>query len=212
MNTFRICGQDIYDSLTLENFRDYQAFKEKINPDHFKPEILEAAIFYLTNEVRINHNLSYLPYKKNLAIGARLHSTEMATWNFFNHTNQKNKKLREPEDRAKASGITNPKLAENIIEGFIIEYQSNNKVLAPSPGVFLDQDTKEKLPYRTYLTLAEVILKDWMNSKGHKANILSKNAVQLGCGVSIYTMKNFNHMPAVKATQLFQWWEPVKTQ
>ena len=205
-------AQGIYDSLTLDNFRNYKPFKESIEPGNFKPEILEAAIYFLTNEVRIKQNLKYLPYNIYLANGAKLHSHEMATKNFFNHTNPRNRKLREPEDRAEASGIINPKISENIIEGFIIEYQSNVKVLAPSPGVFLNQASKEKLPYRTYLALAEVIMKDWMNSKGHRKNILSKNAVQLGCGVSIYQMKNFNHMPAVKATQLFQWWEPVKTR
>ena len=49
-----------------------------------------------------------------------------------------------------------------------------------------------------------------MNSPPHKENILSKNNLQLGCGVAIYFDKDFNGMPMVKATQAFQQYEPIK--
>jgi uncharacterized protein YkwD len=204
--------QDIYDSLTLENFRNYSPFHDTIELDNFDRDLLEAAVFFLTNEIRVNKKLKYLPYNSLLAQTARIHSDQMAKHNFFDHTNKKNKKYRDPEDRAKAAGIKNPSLAENIIEGFIVEYNSGDKVVAGEPGEFINQKTRKKLPNRTYYSLADTLLDLWMNSKGHRANILSEDALEFGCGISFYKMKTFNNMPAVKATQIFQWYEPVKSK
>lgn len=203
-------GQDIYDSLTLDNFRSYSPFHDTIDIANFDNHLLEAAVFFLTNEIRVYKKLKYLPYHSLLAKTARIHSDQMAKYDFFDHTNKKNKKYREAEDRAKAAGIINPRLAENIIEGFIVEYNSGDKVIAGAPGEFLDQKTRKRLPNRTYYSLANTLLDLWMNSKGHRANILSEDALEFGCGISIYKMKTFNNMSAVKATQIFQWYEPVK--
>lgn len=207
-----LSGQDIYKQLTLDDFREHKPFHEEIDVNDFDNELLECAIFFLTNEIRVKKKLTKLKYHPHLTETARIHSDEMAKKNFFDHTNRYNKKLREPEDRAKIAGIVNPKIAENIIEGFILEYSSGEKVIATSPGIFLDEKTRDQLPARTYLTLAENLLDLWMHSKGHKANILAKDALELGCGVTLYKMDNFNSMPAVKATQIFQWFEPVQSK
>lgn len=207
-----LAGQNIYDSLNLNNFRNYKPFYNTIDTGNFDGKLLEAAIFYLTNEIRVNKRLSFLPYNPLLVKTARIHSEQMAKLGFFDHINTKNRKYRTADDRAKAAGVLNPRIAENIIEGFIVEYNSGDKVIAGLPGEFIDQKTQVKLPNRTYLSLAENLLDLWMHSKGHRANILSENALELGCGVAKYRMKNFNNMPAVKATQIFQWYEPVKSK
>lgn len=205
-------AQRIYDELNLSNFRRYEPYQQKIDIDNFDPKLLESAIFFLTNEIRVKNKLPELKYCPLLAEAAKIHSDQMARLNFFDHTNLKNKKLREPEDRARTAGVTNPKIAENIIEGFILEYNSGDRVIASSPGVFLNEKDRKQLQERTYLSLAENLIELWMNSKGHRANILAKDALELGCGVTLYTMKNFNSMPAVKATQIFQWFEPVQSK
>jgi uncharacterized protein YkwD len=207
-----LSGQGIYDKLSLADFRAHKPFHEEIDINNFDNELLECAVFFLTNEIRVKKKLPELTYHPSLTKTARIHSDEMAQRNFFDHTNKHDNKLREPEDRAKIAGIKNPRIAENIIEGFILEYSSGEKVIATSPGVFLYEKTREQLPARTYLFLAENLLDLWMHSKGHKANILAKDALELGCGVSLYKMDNFNSMPAVKATQIFQWFEPVQSK
>jgi uncharacterized protein YkwD len=205
-------GQKIYNKLNLSNFRSYEPYQQKIDINNFDPVLLESAIFFLTNEVRVKHKLPELTYCPLLAEAAKIHSEQMAKLNFFDHTNLKNKKLREPEDRARTAGVTNPKIAENIIEGFVLDYNSGDRIIASSPGVFLNEKTRKQIQERTYLSLAENLIELWMNSKGHRANILAKDALELGCGVALYTMKNFNSMPAVKAAQIFQWFEPVQSK
>ncbi len=207
-----LSGQEPYNSLNLSNFSKYEPFHQEIDINNFNAELLECAIFFLTNEIRVKNNLPELEFHPLLQKTAKIHSDQMAGLNFFSHTNPKSKKLREPEDRAKVAGVINPKIAENIIEGFILEYNSGDKVISPARGVFLNEKTREGLQVRTYFSLAENLLDLWMHSKGHRANILAKNALELGCGVTFYTMDNFNSMPAVKATQIFQWFEPVQSK
>jgi uncharacterized protein YkwD len=58
--------------------------------------------------------------------------------------------------------------------------------------------------------LGDALLRDWMNSREHKKNILSRDARQLGCGVAFYTNAEFNDMPSCMAVQDFQWYNPVR--
>lgn len=202
--------QELY-NFELSSFRKEKIFKQTIEIKDFKPEILNAAIFYCTNEIRKDNKLTILTYAPTLETSATMQSQDMADNNFFSHTNPKNKKHREPEDRAMLAGITNPHIAENIIEGFILQYTSGQQVEAGGVGEFKNPKTNKPLPVQTYLSLADELLKLWMHSPGHKANILSDKAYQLGCGTALYFMHDFNEMPCVKATQNFQWFEPVLT-
>ena len=49
-----------------------------------------------------------------------------------------------------------------------------------------------------------------MNSPAHRANILSDKGKELGCGAYLFFKKDFNDMPMFKATQNFQWFEPIQ--
>jgi hypothetical protein len=49
-----------------------------------------------------------------------------------------------------------------------------------------------------------------MNSPGHRKNILSKDALQLGCGAAFFLTTEFNDMPTFYIVQNFQCFEPVQ--
>ncbi len=209
-NTF---SQAIYKKYNYKDFRKNNDFQEKIDIDHFDAELLNACIFFATNEIRAKKHLPILKYNTLLEKAASSHSGEMAKKNFFSHYNETEKKFYEPNDRARVAGISNPHLAENIIEGFILEYKAGTEVVPLSPGKFaLPGGKEEPLNTRSYLELTDQLLDDWMHSKGHKANILSVNAIQLGCGTTLFLMKDFNDMPAVKATQCFQEYKPIEVK
>jgi uncharacterized protein YkwD len=195
-------------SLNLDNFRKDSAFNTLIDPKNPDVKILDAAIFYVTNEVRQKHKLTYLEYHKLLEEAAVLHSDNMVSQNFFDHINPKSKKFKTPEDRARYEGIQNPFLAENIIESFVLDYKSGKPVFTDGKGKFWYKKEDSPLSVHTYLSLADKMVEDWMNSPGHRANILSKKAIQLGCGTSFFESKN--GMPSVMGTQDFQLYEPVK--
>ena len=203
-------AQESYYSFTTETFRVQQVFQEAIdlkNPDLTR---LNAVVFYLTNEVRKKKKLTQVKYHPKLEEAAAIHSESMAKYDFFSHINKRSKKLRDPNARAGFVGIANPYLAENIIETFLLEYTAGDAVYPGKKGEFRYHPDDDPIKARTYISLGEVMLKAWMDSPDHRENILSKKAVQLGCGTAFYVKNDFNGMPAVIATQNFQLHEPLR--
>ncbi len=154
-------SKKLYDKVNNENFREFKLFKNPINLKKIDYALLNAAVFYVSNEARNERGLSILIYQSNLEIMAWNHSKSMGARDFFDHYNKKDKKRREPNDRAKLAGITNPKIGENI----------------GSQGGY---------KYASYLELADSIVDGWIDSPPHRKTLYSPDAVQLGCGVYYY--------------------------
>jgi uncharacterized protein YkwD len=192
------------------NFRENARFQDTIDLKSPDSGILNAVIFYLTNEIRVKNGLTELEYSPKLEASAQLHSEKMVSQHFFDHINPKSGKLREPDDRARYVGILNPYLAENIIEGFLLQYEEGTPVYHGGEGIFRYHPEDKPISAYTYLKLGENLLDRWMNSPKHKANILSSHALQLGCGSAFYLKKDFYEMPALVATQNFQFYEKIK--
>jgi uncharacterized protein YkwD len=183
--------------------------QEIIDLDHIDKVRMNAVIFFLTNEIRIKNHLQPLDYAPHLEKSATMHAQDMVKEKFFSHINPRNKEKSTPNDRAKLCQISNPYLAENIIEGYGLRYVSNETVYLRGKGRFSSSPDGELLKPHTYLSLGESFVQRWMNSKDHRKNILAKEALQLGCGIADYTDNEFNDMPSLKAVQNFQWYKPI---
>lgn len=149
---------EYYLSLNDDNFRDFKLFKKPLEEKKVDYKILNAAVFFVTNEARIEQGLNILEYQSNLEVMAWNHSISMAKKDFFDHFNKKERKRKTPDNRAKLAGVTNPKLGENI-----------SAVGGRS--------------FRSYLALADHLVQGWLDSPPHRKTLYSKNALQLGCGV-----------------------------
>jgi uncharacterized protein YkwD len=204
-------NDDYYTRLTVDHFRNDISFNQQIDFVHPDYARLNAAIFFVTNEQRLQYRLNLLAYSAQLEETASMHSKDMYDGNFFGHTNPGDRKKRTPNDRARIAGILNPYLAENIATAFGLEYEQDRDVVAKGPGKFSYPNKEELIPPRTYLSVADALLKSWMNSEGHRRNILSDKALQLGCGTYMFHDKNFNLMPTFIATQNFQEYEEIRT-
>ncbi|RPJ09302.1 MAG: CAP domain-containing protein [Spirochaetaceae bacterium] len=203
---------EYYSTTSQENFRENPLFLEPINFNKIDYPRLHAAIYFVTNEIRVKNRLATLPHSPNLEIAAYNHSKRMAEKGFFSHQDSTDRQRYNPADRAKLAGITNPFIAENIAEAFGIQYTAGKSVFPLSTtGKFSYSYNGRPILPHTYLAFADEVLKMWMNSSGHRANILSKNNVQLGCGAYFYRDKKFYDMPMFKATQNFQWYSEIKT-
>jgi uncharacterized protein YkwD len=134
---------------------------------------IEKLIFKYTNDERRKNGLKDLIWDEQLAVIAREHSQDMAKNNYFSHTNLVDE---DPTARATRHGYPVRKplgggvyavgIGENIskmptgyVEGY--EYISN------------DADS-----------VAKAIVQSWMESPGHRANILSSSYDKLGIGVA----------------------------
>ena len=203
-------AQESYYSYTTENFREQPIYHDTIdlnNPDLAR---LNAVIFYLTNEVRKKKRLTQVSYHPKLEEAAIIHSESMVKYDYFSHINKHSKKLRDPNARADFVGIENPYLTENIIETFLLEYTAGDAVYPGNIGEFRHHPNDDPIQARTYLRAGEVMVKAWMDSPDHRKNILSKKAVQLGCGTAFFLKNEFNGMPTVITTQNFQLYESLR--
>lgn len=199
----------LYTELNFKNFREYQPFSKIINFKDIDYTLMHAAIFHATNKIRNKRKLSILDYHKLLEDAAVLHAKDMVEHNFFAHTNSKSKKKKTPNDRGSLVGMQNPFVAENIAEAFGIQYKSNTRVYILGDKKFSYTIDGPIIPPHTYLSFADYVLESWMKSKGHRENILSKHALQLGCGAYYYENTIFNDMPSFKVVQNFQWYEKL---
>ncbi|TCK99131.1 cysteine-rich secretory family protein [Roseivirga ehrenbergii] len=150
-----------YKKLNDNDFRSFKLFKAPIDLDKINYKVLNAALFFVTNEARIEKGMKPLAYQPNLEIMAWNHSVEMGEEDFFDHINKSDKKRRTPEERAALAGITNPTISENI---------------SAVGGVY----------FGSYLALADHIVDKWIDSPPHAKAIFSEKAIQLGCGAYYY--------------------------
>ncbi len=151
-----------YNTLTDANFRDFKLFNQPINLKKIDYKVLNAAVFFVSNEARLEHGLDPVEYQPNLEIMAWNHSKSMGERDFFDHVNKRDKKRREPTDRARMAGVKNPMISENIA----------------SIGGY---------DFRSYLNLADHLIDGWIDSPPHRKTLYGKDAVQLGCGIYYYT-------------------------
>ena len=203
--------RDYFLKLNLKNFRKERLFHEQINFDSIDFSRLHAAIFFITNEERDKKRLSFLEYAPELEKAALIHSRDMYEKKFFSHYNPSDRIKKTPNDRGALSGILNPYLAENIATSHGLKYKSGAKVFVRGDGQFSYTIDGQLIQPHTYLSLAETIVDSWMNSKGHRRNILSDDALQLGCGTYFYRDRNFNNMPSFNATQNFQLYKKIRS-
>lgn len=152
-------------------------------------DLLNATIFHLTNVERSKAKLDLLDFYHPLCQSAQLHSESMIEFDFFNHINHKQKKWKTPADRIFYYDSSYIALSENIVENNLLDYKGDVLTYRISYNdngeeVFVDSNDVEIL-YSTYRTLAERLVKQWMNSKPHRENILSESYELMGCGCAI---------------------------
>jgi len=198
-----------YQGISQEAFRNEKLCNDTLDFDTIDLPRLNALLFYMTNEIRAKHKLPVLEYAKELEDAASMHSRDMVMKDFFSHDNPFDREKKTPNDRALVTGIKNPFIAENIAEEFGLQYKSGSNVVVLGKGRFSYEPEENLIPPKTYLMLAVSLLERWMNSPEHRKNILSPDALQIGCGTYFFTDSQFNDMPTFMATQNFQWYEKI---
>lgn len=188
-------------------------FAVSLGNQNLDAPLLAAAVFLATNEVRGQQGLPPLAWSPELERSAWNHARRMAVEGFFSHEDPRDATRRTLEKRGKRGGVTNPRMAENIATVFALRYQSGDPVypLQGGSGGWSLVPYGDPLPYHSYRSLARALVNQWMNSPGHRANILSPYALQLGCGLAPFRdSQSQSGMPMFTAVQNFQWYEPVK--
>jgi len=131
-----------------------------VQKDYPAPSEVELAVHSKVNENRASAGVGSLEFHAGLANVARKHSQDMIDRNFFDHTNPDGL---DPFDRIAAAGISCTWQGENIAVRNV-NYGCGD---GGSQGV------------------ADCIVNGWMNSSGHRTNILTEAYKKEGIGVAI---------------------------
>jgi uncharacterized protein YkwD len=140
---------------------------------------LERRVHDLINKERIDHELTVLAFDERLSAIARGHSHDMASRGFFSHTNPEG---RDATARGKLAGFTCRKqIARNTFSEGLGEnlFQDNLYSRIRISG------NERSYDWNTLEEIAAHSLKGWMNSPGHRRNILEKNYGQAGIGIAV---------------------------
>ena len=139
---------------------------------------LEDRTHQLINAERVKRGLSPLEHIEKIRLIARSHSKDMAERNYFSHDTPEGL---SPTERGNSAGFNCRKdygsyfsfgLAENIFQG----------------GLWSAITYINGVPIYNWLTLEEIAseaIEGWMNSKGHRENILDSSYDRTGMGIAI---------------------------
>ena len=170
-------------------------------------DLLEAAILRETNERRAKVGLTALKTSPKATEAAKIQSEIMRDRGSISHVNpeKENARYRTLEDRVKSVGLEYRLIAENVATTFGIQYQSGRTYFRDRQNGrtnFRYSLRGPAIPTHTYGTFAKALVDAWMNSKGHRENILRKEAQYLGVYCS--PAKNTEmEMPMFYCTQVF---------
>lgn len=200
-----VWDESFYERFTADTFKDYELSNQPIDFKNFNYPLLNAAIFYETNRMRIKYNREPFFYSRALEKAAFLHSKDMVERDFFGHENPFDAEKQTPSQRMALYGITEGYRAENVAIVFGIQYQPRSALIPPEDEskIFRDFKTGEIIKNHTYISFGEAVVEGFMQSTGHRANILDSNLRYLGCGAYHYENITFYSMDQFKVTQNF---------
>ena len=140
---------------------------------------LEDLVHRLINDQRMIHGVDPIDHVEAIRLIAREHSEDMAARGYFSHESPEGF---DPSDRAQQAGYSCRKdygsyytigLAENIHQGWLFAgYRIVNGVTTPHNPLSPEQ-------------IAQQAVTGWMNSPGHRNNILDSSYDRAGLGVAI---------------------------
>jgi uncharacterized protein YkwD len=191
-------------NLSYDEFITIKKLQEPLDFSEIKYPLLHAAIFYETNQERINAGIAPLLFHQSLEAAAYGHAHDMKTFEFFSHTSVVLGK-ESVGDRARLAGFNWTRVGENIAKTFGIAYQAGTPVYSPEQngGYFSYEYQGDPILPHTYISFAKAIVNQWMNSPGHRANILNLNYGYLGIGAAHYQNDAFYMMDNFYGVQVF---------
>ncbi len=132
---------------------------------------IEYYVFKLTNKERKKQNRTQLTRIRLIDKIARRHSKDMSKQNYFDHITRSTGDT--PTERAQKAGL-NMALGENIAQ-----------IWRHTSITITKNNTTKYHGFEDEKSIASSLVKMWMNSPGHRANILSNSYNQIGVGVWI---------------------------
>jgi uncharacterized protein YkwD len=177
----KLLSQDYY-SMKSSDFIAQNELDHPVKNGDKALALLEAAVYHYINIEREKKRLKLFSYEGSLHQAARFHSEQMCEKKFFSHSG-KDPKLKSPQQRINHFGGKFKTTGENIVEDFLFEEVQADVIITPKE-FYTENNGVKTYPY-TYRQIAQILVKSWMKSPPHKANILEKTYTHGAIGISL---------------------------
>ncbi|HTD88417.1 MAG TPA: CAP domain-containing protein [Candidatus Binatia bacterium] len=198
-------GKDVlYSGHDWKSFANLPQAQASIVFDRVDVELLAAAIFHETNHRRMNHNLPLLTFDAAAARAAEIQAQIMMQTGDVSHEHPKNAKYATLTQRLTAVGLEPRFAAENIAYTFAVQYHSADHVYVREENgqkVFSYKPNGPPVASHTYISFAKSVVDQWMNSPGHRENLLHREPRFLGVGCR--PAKDDSGLPMIYCCQVF---------
>lgn len=164
------------------------------------PALFDAAVLHFTNQRRCAAGVAPLSADPSLRQAAKLHSEDMARLNFFSHTSPVPGRQQLP-DRLKGGGASFMDAAENIAQRSRLQMISGRSFEVRDRATCDFAYDGQKVQSHSYSSLAKAFVQGWMDSPGHRKNLLDSRYKRLGSGGSFKA--NERNCGDIVATQNF---------
>ena len=197
--------------VTRQQFTKAAAAKEVIRFEAVKSDLLSAAVLHETNRRREENGLPTVKHHPKAIEAAAIQSRIMAQRGSISHENPENEKYQTLIKRVRAVGVNPGFAAENVAKVFGLQYESGRPFYTrevKGKTIFSFTPNGPAIPPHTYESFARALVEAWMNSPGHRKNILHESAEYLGVSCVISAAKS--EMPLFFCAQVFL--APLKLQ
>lgn len=160
--------------------------------------VLEWESHRMINEIRIEQGRRLLIWDSSLAEIARAHSSDMMKNGFFSHDNLKGQ---DPTDRGMIAGYPCRKsrsigLGENILMGYLSQSTNPFIIVRAWWNNQSADDLRLRERAKNQIDEAKIAVQRWMDSPGHRGNILDSHYDRSGIGAAFqdgtyYLTQNF---------------------
>ena len=192
-----------YFGTSVEAFQNLPATAARIDFGNINPPLLDAAVFHETNRRRAGKRLPTLGFSKQARECARTQADAMLRTRQVTHENPEAGK-RTLADRVASVGFKPRFYGENVAMTFGIRYQPGTRFYPRvENGIRIASTTAggPPIPRHSYRSFAESLVDQWMDSAGHRRNILSKFPTLLG--VSCLLLRDDEGIAKFYCSQVF---------
>ncbi len=197
-------GEALFTDYNARTFPMSPKAGETIALDRVDLPLLSAAVFHETNRRRARHRLPALTYDPAARRAATLQAQIMARTKEISHENEGVPEHATLERRLASVGLKPRFAAENLAYTFAVRYRAGERLYVREENgqkVFSAKPGGPPVRAHTYLSFAQAVVDQWMNSQGHRENLLHRDAQALGVGCRAVT--NDSGFPMVYCCQVF---------
>jgi uncharacterized protein YkwD len=166
------------------DFAALPAVQARVDFADFNEDLMAAAIFHATNRVRVQLGLTPFAHLPALDRAAAQKASIGILQGQLTHENPL-PLTATPADRVRAAGVDYRAVAENIAQQSLLDLPPGvTEVGVRQRGghnEFYRVDTKQPVTLQSYAAFADNVVRAWMNSPGHRANLVNPEFTALGC-------------------------------